>query len=208
MKKYNIKTTDVELLKKWYYLMTLGRALDEKAPAYLLQSLGWSFHAPYAGHDGIQLAIGQVFTKGEDFLFPYYRDMLTALSAGMTAEELILNGISKATDPGSGGRHMSITLPNPNGISRIYPRLQVRMIFMQPVWHVQWYIMTIKESLLLHTANLLHPKALSTKLSMVPALNACPLFLYGRIMDMVYLFRRKTRRQPVKWRITSPDSRI
>ena len=66
MKKYNIKTTDVELLKKWYYLMTLGRALDEKAPAYLLQSLGWSFHAPYAGHDGIQLAIGQVFTKGED----------------------------------------------------------------------------------------------------------------------------------------------
>ena len=71
MKKYNIKTTDVELLKKWYYLMTLGRALDEKAPAYLLQSLGWSFHAPYAGHDGIQLAIGQVFTKGEDFLFPY-----------------------------------------------------------------------------------------------------------------------------------------
>ena len=107
MKKYNIKNTDVVLLKKWYYLMTLGRALDEKAPAYLLQSLGWSFHAPYAGHDGIQLAIGQVFTKGEDFLFPYYRDMLTALSAGMTAEELILNGISKATDPGSGGRHMS-----------------------------------------------------------------------------------------------------
>lgn len=123
----------MELLKKWYYLMTLGRALDEKAPAYLLQSLGWSFHAPYAGHDGIQLAIGQVFTKGEDFLFPYYRDMLTALSAGMTAEELILNGISKATDPGSGGRHMSNHLPNPNGISRIYPRLQVRMIFMQPV---------------------------------------------------------------------------
>jgi len=39
------------------------------------------------------LAIGQVFTKGEDFLFPYYRDMLTALSAGMTAEELILNGM-------------------------------------------------------------------------------------------------------------------
>lgn len=36
MKKYDIKTTDTETLKKWYYLMTLGRALDEKAPAYLL----------------------------------------------------------------------------------------------------------------------------------------------------------------------------
>ncbi|CCZ08714.1 alpha-ketoacid dehydrogenase subunit alpha/beta [uncultured Culturomica sp.] len=107
MKKYDIKSTDKETLKKWFYLMTLGRALDEKAPVYLLQSLGWSFHAPYAGHDGIQLAIGQVFKKEEDFLFPYYRDMLTALSAGITAEEIILNGISKATDPGSGGRHMS-----------------------------------------------------------------------------------------------------
>ena len=107
MKRYDIKTTDTETLRKWYYLMSLGRALDEKAPSYLLQSLGWSYHAPYAGHDGIQLAIGQVFTLGEDYLFPYYRDMLTVLSAGMTPEELILNGISKATDPGSAGRHMS-----------------------------------------------------------------------------------------------------
>ena len=107
MKIYDIKTTDKATLKKWYNLMTLGRAIDEKAPVYLLQSLGWSFHAPYAGHDGIQLAIGQVFTKGEDYLFPYYRDLLTALSAGFTAEEIILNGLSKATDLTSGGRHMS-----------------------------------------------------------------------------------------------------
>lgn len=107
MKKYSIKTTDAAMLKEWYRLMTLGRMLDEKAPAYLLQSLGWSYHAPYAGHDGIQLAMGSVFTRGEDFFFPYYRDMLSALAAGMTVEELILNGISKATDPGSGGRHMS-----------------------------------------------------------------------------------------------------
>ena len=48
MKKYDIKTTDEQTLRKWYHLMTLGRALDEKAPAYLLQSLGWSYHAPYA----------------------------------------------------------------------------------------------------------------------------------------------------------------
>jgi len=107
MKKYDILTTDKAVLKNWYHLMTLGRAIDEKAPAYLIQSLGWSYHAPYAGHDGIQLAIGQVFTRGEDFLFPYYRDMLTALSAGLTAEEIILNGLSKATDVASGGRHMS-----------------------------------------------------------------------------------------------------
>ncbi len=104
---FDIKTTNKETLQKWFYLMVLGRAIDEKAPVYLKQSLGWSYHAPYAGHDGIQLALGQVFKVGEDHLFPYYRDMLTALSAGMTAEEIILNGLSKATDLTSGGRHMS-----------------------------------------------------------------------------------------------------
>ncbi|GAB4328964.1 MAG: alpha-ketoacid dehydrogenase subunit alpha/beta [Bacteroidales bacterium] len=105
--KYTIEKTPKETLKKWYYLMTLGRMLDEKAPNYLKQALGWSYHAPYAGHDGIQLAIGQVFRRETDHLFPYYRDMLTNISAGLTAEEIILNGISKADDVASGGRHMS-----------------------------------------------------------------------------------------------------
>jgi 2-oxoisovalerate dehydrogenase E1 component len=106
-KKYSIKTTSKEMLEKWFRLMTLGRAIDEKAPNYLKQAIGWSYHAPYAGHDGIQLAIGQVFEKKKDHIFLYYRDMLSAISCGMTAEEIILNGISRATDPGSGGRHMS-----------------------------------------------------------------------------------------------------
>lgn len=106
-KKYSVKTTPKDTLKKWYELMTLGRMLDERAPNYLKQAIGWSYHAPYAGHDGIQLAIGQTFVRGEDHMFPYYRDMLTAVSAGVTAEEVILNGISKATDIASGGRHMS-----------------------------------------------------------------------------------------------------
>ncbi|PID91159.1 MAG: 2-oxoisovalerate dehydrogenase [Bacteroidetes bacterium] len=106
-KKYSIKNTDKETLGKWFRLMLIGRAIDDRAPNYLKQALGWSYHAPYAGHDGIQLAIGQVFDKETDHLFPYYRDMLTVLSAGMTAEELILNGISKDADVAGGGRHMS-----------------------------------------------------------------------------------------------------
>src|ERR1035437_6941300 len=104
---YSIQATDKEVLRNWYYLMTLGRKLDDRAPNYLKQALGWSYHAPYAGHDGIQLAIGQVFEKKVDHLFPYYRDMLTAISSGMTAEEIIMNGISKAGDVAGGGRHMS-----------------------------------------------------------------------------------------------------
>ena len=106
-KKFTIRNTGKETLKNWFYLLTLGRRLDEKAPNYLKQALGWSYHAPYAGHDGIQLAIGQIFNRETDHLFPYYRDMLTAISAGLTAEEIILNGISKAADVASGGRHMS-----------------------------------------------------------------------------------------------------
>ena len=63
-KIHSIKKTDKKTLRKWFYLMSLGRSLDNKAPNYLKQALGWSYHAPYAGHDGIQLAIGQVFEKG------------------------------------------------------------------------------------------------------------------------------------------------
>ncbi len=117
-RQFTLDNTDKEILAKWYQLMTLGRQLDEKAPNYLKQALGWSYHAPYAGHDGIQLAIGQAFNRDTDFLFPYYRDMLTAISAGLTAEEIILNGISKADDVAGGGRHMSNH-------------------FAKPEWHIQ-----------------------------------------------------------------------
>ena len=117
-RQFTLDNTDKETLARWYRLMTLGRQLDEKAPNYLKQALGWSYHAPYAGHDGIQLAIGQAFDREKDFLFPYYRDMLTAISAGLTAEEIILNGISKAADVAGGGRHMSNH-------------------FAKPEWHIQ-----------------------------------------------------------------------
>ncbi len=106
-RKYGIKTTPKETLEKWYYIMALGRALDDRAPNYLKQAIGWSYHAPAAGHDGIQMAIGQIFDRETDHLFPYYRDLITNVSAGLTAEEIIKNGISKADDVGSGGRHMS-----------------------------------------------------------------------------------------------------
>lgn len=98
---------DPDTLKHLYRLMHLGRVLDDKAPNYLKQAIGWSYHAPCAGHDGIQLALGLSFRAGKDYLFPYYRDLLTCLAGGLTPYEIILNGISKKDDPASGGRHMS-----------------------------------------------------------------------------------------------------
>jgi 2-oxoisovalerate dehydrogenase E1 component len=107
-------------LIRWYELMHLGRVLDDKAPNYLKQAIGWSYHAPSAGHDGIQLALGLSFRPGKDFLFPYYRDLTTCLAAGLTPEEIILNGISKATDLASGGRHMSNHFAKPSiGIQNV-----------------------------------------------------------------------------------------
>ncbi len=101
-------------LRNWYKLMHLGRLLDEKAARYLKMSKGWSYHAPCAGHEGIQLAMGITFRPGKDFLFPYYRDLMTSLAAGITPEEIILNGLSKDTDVAGGGRHMSNHFAKPS----------------------------------------------------------------------------------------------
>ena len=43
MKKYNIKTTDVELLKKWYYLMTLGVRSMKRHPLTCCSPLAGPF---------------------------------------------------------------------------------------------------------------------------------------------------------------------
>ena len=109
-----------EELKKWYALMHLARVLDDRAPNYLKQGLGWSYHAPCAGHDAIQLALGMTFRPGRDYLFPYYRDLATCVAAGLTPEEILLNGMSKATDVASGGRHMSNHFAKPEiGIQNV-----------------------------------------------------------------------------------------
>ena len=100
-------------LLEWYRLMHLGRLLDLKAMLYVKQAKGWSYHSSCAGHEGIQLALGLSFRQGKDFLFPYYRDLMTALAAGLAADDIIRNGLSKATDPASGGRHMSNHFSNP-----------------------------------------------------------------------------------------------
>ncbi|MGD9897900.1 MAG: thiamine pyrophosphate-dependent enzyme [Calditrichaceae bacterium] len=111
---------DKDMIIEWYRLMHLGRTLDDNAALYLKKNMGWSYHAACAGHDGIQLALGMSFKPNKDFLFPYYRDMLTVLAAGMTPEEIILNGLSKRDDPSSGGRHMSNHFAKPEiGIQNV-----------------------------------------------------------------------------------------
>ncbi len=113
-------TVHSKTLKRWYQLIHLGRHLDAKAANYVRQGKGWSYQSSCAGHEGIQLILGLSFRPKKDFLFTYYRDLLTCLSAGMTIEELLRNGLSRASDPGSGGRHMSNHFSKPSiGIQNV-----------------------------------------------------------------------------------------
>ena len=107
-------------VKEWFRITHLGRLIEAKAYGYIRKAQGWSYHAPFAGHDGIQLALGRSFRWEKDYLFPYYRDLLTVLSAGMTPYEIILNGLSKDADPAGGGRHMSNHFAKPSvGIQNV-----------------------------------------------------------------------------------------
>ena len=101
-------------LNRWYQIMHMARLIDQKAENYVKQGKGWSYHSSFVGHDGIQLILGLSFRQNKDFLFPYYRDLLTGYAAGISVEEIVMNGISKAGDVGSGGRHMSNHISKPS----------------------------------------------------------------------------------------------
>ena len=97
-----------------YRILRLTRLIDDEAPNFLRRNQGWSYHAPCAGHEAIQLALGCTFRASQDYLFPYYRDLCTAIAAGITPLEIILNGLSKADDVAGGGRHMSNHFAKPS----------------------------------------------------------------------------------------------
>jgi 2-oxoisovalerate dehydrogenase E1 component len=94
-------------LKNWYRLAHLSRLIDDQASKFIRQAKGWSYLAMCSGHEGIQLALGLSFRPKKDFLFPYYRDQLTCLAAGISVYEIMLNGLSRKDDVAGGGRHMS-----------------------------------------------------------------------------------------------------
>lgn len=109
-----------EVVLGWYRVTHQGRLLEDRAIGFIRKAKGWSYHAPFAGHDAIQCILGQAFRPNVDFLFPYYRDLLTALAAGISAYEIVLNGLSKDADVAGGGRHMSNHFAKPSiGIQNV-----------------------------------------------------------------------------------------
>ena len=92
-------------LIKAYTLMHTSRQLDHKMLNLIKQGKGF-FHIGGAGHEAAQLAAALNLKGGEDWSFPYYRDIAYVLGLGMTAEEIMMCFTSREDDPNSGGRQM------------------------------------------------------------------------------------------------------
>lgn len=88
-------------------LMLKTRSLDEKAMRLLKQGKTF-FHISASGHEAVQVAIGMSLDPKVDWLFPYYRDLGTVLTVGITPEEVFLQTFAKEDDPASGGRQLPV----------------------------------------------------------------------------------------------------
>lgn len=105
--KIGDKTFSKDDLLKVLKLMVTARNVDSKALNLLRQGKTF-FHIASSGHEAVQVAIGLSLNPKEDWLFPYYRDLGTVLTAGVTPEEVFLGTFAKATDPASGGRQLPV----------------------------------------------------------------------------------------------------
>ena len=88
-----------------YRTMLLSRLLDEKTITLYKQNK-CHFQISCAGHEGVQVAAAKVFRAGQDWLYPYYREMALMVGLGMTPEQLLMNAMNKVEDPNSHGRMM------------------------------------------------------------------------------------------------------
>ena len=95
-------------------IMMKARQIDNKAMNLLRQGKTF-FHIAGAGHEAIQVAAGISVDPNKDWLFPYYRDLAVALSAGLKPIEFFYQCFAKKDDPATGGRQ----LPCHWGLSRI-----------------------------------------------------------------------------------------
>ena len=96
--------TDEDVLGM-YRAMLLARAVDERM--WLMQRAGKiAFIISGQGHEGAQVATSWPMRKGQDWMAPFYRSIASAMTFGMSAEDIITAHLAKADDVSSGGRQM------------------------------------------------------------------------------------------------------
>jgi len=88
-----------------YRAMLLARAVDERM--WLMQRAGKiAFIISGQGHEGAQVASAWPMRKGHDWMAPYYRSIASAMTFGMSVEDIITAHLAKGDDVSSGGRQM------------------------------------------------------------------------------------------------------
>jgi 2-oxoisovalerate dehydrogenase E1 component alpha subunit len=88
-----------------YHRMLSARAVDERM--WLLQRAGKiAFIISGQGHEGAQVGIAWPFRRDRDWIAPFYRSIATAMTFGMSAEDIITAHLAKGDDVSSGGRQM------------------------------------------------------------------------------------------------------
>lgn len=106
---------ETPLLLRAYRLMCLVKEMAETYEAN--RTVCKYVHSTSRGHEAIQLATAFQLLPG-DFVSPYYRDESLLLGLGYTPYELMLQLLTKADDPFSGGRSY-YSHPNANDPSRV-----------------------------------------------------------------------------------------
>ncbi|MBP2017568.1 2-oxoisovalerate dehydrogenase E1 component alpha subunit [Symbiobacterium terraclitae] len=86
-----------------YRWMLLTRRLDERL-SLLQRSGAIPLAVSSRGHEAAQVGAATAFTRGQDWWFPYYRDLGAVLVAGSTPLDVMLSAFGRAADPSSGGR--------------------------------------------------------------------------------------------------------
>ncbi len=88
-----------------YRAMLLARAVDERM--WLMQRAGKiAFIISGQGHEGAQVGMTWPMRRGVDWMAPYYRSIASAMTFGMSAEDIITAHLAKGDDVSSGGRQM------------------------------------------------------------------------------------------------------
>ena len=88
-----------------YRAMLRARAVDERM--WLMQRAGKiAFIISGQGHEGAQVGTAWPMRKGQDWMAPFYRSIASAMTFGMSAEDIITAHLAKGDDVSSGGRQM------------------------------------------------------------------------------------------------------
>ncbi len=95
-------TLSPDLLIDAYRLMFTARKTDDKMLLLLRQGKIF-FHIGGSGHEAAQLGMALAMKRGEDWAYPYYRDLAFSLGFGYTIEEVFLEALHRSGGPSSHG---------------------------------------------------------------------------------------------------------